>query len=356
MSSETGGDAPAATPYPLRAVPGYYARRPGIQIGSSIGSDATDEHLQFLQQLGVEWVMVNVNDPSLHSADYYRAVRERVARYGLQVYRIANHDVHNVPEITLGLPGRDEKIAAFCQFLRDLGAAGVRYHTYAHMGNGIWSSGHVEGRGGVVARYLDIADARGVWFGKEFAGALTHGRAYTEEEMWENFAYFLQKIVPVAEEAGVYVGIHPDDPPVYPLGGVPRCIFGTFDGYQRAMEMADSPHIGVCLCVGCWLEGGAEGMGCDVVEAVRYFGERGKLFKVHFRNVSNPMPAPWRETFIDDGYQDMYQVMRALRAVNFDGCIIPDHIPKMIGGHAPGLAYSIAYMKALAQAVSRDEG
>ncbi len=67
-------------------------------------------------------------------------------------------------------------------------------------------------------------------------------------------------------------------------------------------------------------------MGCDVIHAIRHFGRQGKLFKVHFRNVSNPMPAPWRETFIDDGYQDMHQVLRALREVAFDGCIIPDHI------------------------------
>jgi mannonate dehydratase len=95
-------------------------------------------------------------------------------------------------------------------------------------------------------------------------------------------------------------------------------------------------------------------MGCDTLEAIRYFSGQSKLFKVHFRNVSNPMPAPWQETFIDDGYQDMHQVMRALREVEFDGCIIPDHIPRMIGGSGPGLAYSIAYMRALVQAVNNE--
>ncbi len=341
-------------PCPLRAVPGYFSARPGIQIGTTVTSDATDDDLQFLQQLGIEWVMLTITDPAHHSAAHYRAFRERFEARGIQIYRIANHAVHNVPEITLGLPGRDEKIDALCAFIRDLGQAGIRYHTYAHMGNGIWSTGYTEGRGGVRARVLDITDAKGVWFGQTFEGPLTHGRAYTEDELWDNFAYLMRRLTPVAEEAGVYIGIHPDDPPVYALGGVPRCIFGTFAGYKRAMDIADSAHIGVCLCVGCWLEGGPVGMGCDVVEAVRHFGAQGKLFKVHFRNVSNPMPAPWRETFIDDGYQDMHEVLRALRDVEYDGCIIPDHIPQMLGGPRPGLAYSIAYMRALVQAVNNE--
>jgi mannonate dehydratase len=344
----------AAPSYPLRAVPGYYGTQPGIQIGTYVRSDADDEHLQFLQQLGVEWAMLVVQDPSLHTAEQYRAWNERLAQYGMKIYRVANHEVHNVEQITLNLPGRDAKIEEFLTFIRNLGAAGIRYNTYAHMGNGIWSSGSTSGRGGVHARVLDIENAKGIWNGQVFEGEFTHGRAYSENELWDNYAYFIQKVTKVAEDEGVFIGIHPDDPPVYALGGVPRCIFGNFEGYKRAMEIADSPNIGVCLCIGCWLEGGKVGMGCDVVEAIQHFGGQGKLFKVHFRNVSNPMPEPWQETFIDDGYQDMHQVMRALRAVNYDGCIIPDHIPQMIGGSGPGLAYSIAYMRALVQAVNNE--
>ncbi len=340
--------------YPLRAVPGYFGSRPGIQIGTYVSSDATDDELLLLQQLGVEWAMLNVANPADHTVERYREFARRLADYGMQIYRIARHDVHNVEQITLNLSGRDEKIEDFCNFLRMLGAAGVHYHTYAHMGNGIWTTSHTAGRGGVRARQLDISQAKGHWNGKVYEGELTHGREYSEDELWDNYAYFIRKVMHVAEEEGVYIGFHPDDPPVYALGGVPRCIFGNFDGYRRALEIADSPNFGVCLCVGCWLEGGKIGMGCDVVEAVRYFGERGKLFKVHFRNVSNPMPEPWQETFIDDGYQDMHRVMQVLRAVEYDGCIIPDHIPQMVGGPGPGLAYSIAYMRALVQAVNNE--
>ena len=337
----------------LRTIPGFQGPHPGIQIGSYVSHQASDEDLQFLQQLDIPWAMVTVDDPAAHTADGYHRMQARLAPYGLQIYRVANHSVHNVEEITLNLPGRDAKIEEFLTFIRNLGAAGIHYNTYAHMGNGIWSTGRVMGRGGVEARTMDLERARGHWAGKVYEGKLTHGREYSEEELWDNYEYFIRRVAPVAEEAGVYIGIHPDDPPVYPLGGVPRCIFGTFEGYMRALEMADSPNIGVCLCVGCWLEGG-EAMGADVIEAIHYFGGMGKLFKVHFRNVTNPLPEPWRETFIDDGYMDMHRVMQALREVEYDGAIIPDHIPGMVGGNRPGLAYSIAYMRALVQAVNNE--
>jgi len=89
-----------------------------------------------------------------------------------------------------------------------------------------------------------------------------------------------------------------------------------------------------------------------VLEAIHAFGKQGKLFKVHFRNVTNPMPEPWRETMMDEGYMDMTRVMSALQEVEFDGCIIPDHIPQMSGdgGLQAGLGYSIGYMRALANA------
>lgn len=343
----------ATTTYPLRTIPGLYARKPGIQLGASISRDAGDEDLQFLQQLGVEWVMVNMGQDAQQNAEEYLRIKERLAPYGLQVYRIANHSVHNVDKITLNLPGRDQKIEELLDFVRQLGHAGIRYHTYAHMANGIWSTGRKAGRGGVIARTLDLQDARGHWASEVYEGQLTHGRSYTEEELWSNYEYLIERLAPVAEESGVYIGIHPDDPPVYALGGVPRCIFGTFEGYQRALEIADSPNIGVCLCVGCWLEGG-EQMGADVIKAIHYFGEEQKLFKVHFRNVSNPLPEPWRETFIDDGYMDMHRVMQALRDVEYDGCAIPDHIPGMLGAPRTGLAYSVAYMRALVQAVNNE--
>ena len=96
----------------------------------------------------------------------------------------------------------------------------------------------------------------GEWDGKTFHEPLSHGRVFTQDEIWENFTYFIKQVAPVLEENSVRMGIHPDDPPEPILAGVPRCIFASFEGYKRAMEIANSPNVGICLCCGCWNEGG----------------------------------------------------------------------------------------------------
>jgi mannonate dehydratase len=320
---------------------------PGMKIAVQLGSDPSDEDLQFVKQLGAEYVTIWVHADGATSENFVR-LRKKVEAAGLKVWNIGNLDVHNaaMDAVVLNLPGRDQKIEEYKAYLRNLGKAGISYTTYAHSGNGIWSTARESTRGGASARAFDLAKAdAGYWDKKVFKGPLTHGRVSSQKEIWDNYTYFIKAVTPVAEEEGVRIGIHPDDPPVPVLGGIPRCIFGNFEGYQRAFEIADSPNIGMCLCCGTWLEGGKL-MGKDLLETIRYFGSRGKIFKIHFRNVSAPLPH-FVETFVDDGYMDMYKVMRALREVNFNGVMIPDHIPEMIGGSRAGTAYSIAYMKAL---------
>jgi len=318
---------------------------PGMKISVQVGSDPNDEDLQFVRQLGAEYVNIWVHADASTYENFVR-LREKVEAAGLKVWNIGNLNVHNMEEVTLNLPGRDQKIEEYTTYLRNLGRAGVYYTTYAHMGNGIWSTARESTRGGASARGFDLAKAdAGYWDKKVFKAPLTHGRVYSQKEIWDNYTYFIKAVAPVAEETGVRIGIHPDDPPVPVLGGVPRCIFGNFEGYKRAFEIADSPNIGMCLCCGTWDEGGKL-MGKDVLETIHYFGKQGKIFKIHFRNVNAPLPH-FVETFVDDGYMDMYKVMRALREVNYNGALIPDHIPEMIGGGRAGTAYSIAYMKAL---------
>lgn len=325
---------------------------PGIKVAAQMSPEPIEDDLRFVRQMGVEYVVL-WTDGAHAGHEYYASRRELFERHGLKIYGFGNSDVHNQDAIVLNLPNRDEKVEEYKRHLRALGQAGIPYTTYAHMANGIWSTAPEETRGGARARGFDISTAEsGRWGDKAFALPLTNGREYTDEEVWDAFTRFIQEVAPVAEAAGVRIGIHPDDPPIPRLGGVPR-IFSNLEGYKRALALADSPNVGVCLCVGCWLEGG-EMMGASALEAIRYFGEQGKLFKVHFRNVDQPLPH-FVETFIDDGYMDMYQIMKALQEAGFRGVAIPDHIPRMAGDHRLGMAYTIGYMRAL-QKRAEDEG
>jgi mannonate dehydratase len=350
-----------------------YQYPPGIKIATSFQADPSDEDLLFLTQIGVEYVSLPATPETANAASFTR-MRERFESAGVRVYNIGSGvgpsgSLHNMPEVTLNLPGRDQKIEEYKNYLRYLGKAGIYYTTYAHMGNGIWSSSRANIRG-CDTREFNMANPNkyGAWAGKTYKEPLSHGRVFTKEEIWENYTYFIKQVVPVAEQAGVKIGIHPDDPPVPVLAGVPRCIFGNFDGYKRAMEIADSPNVGICLCCGTWLEGGKELTGKDPEEMIRYFGPQKKIFKIHFRNVSAPLPH-FIETFMDDGYYDMYRIMKALREVEYDGIVIPDHVPRMgpmPPDNAPAthtydntynrasLAYSIGCMRALRQRAYRE--
>lgn len=352
LTGVLGGSAVLSTA--ARAVGGQPAdgksrgdnRPSAIKLAMQMGSNPSQEDLLLARQLGVEYVTLWVGGADA-TLENFRGLMDRCKAAGIKVWNIGNWAVHNVPEITLGLPGRDEKIREYLDYLRKIHEVGLTYTTYAHMANSVWSTGSepIRGAGG---RAFDLAVATDEnWLKKRFGATLTHGREYSEKEIWDNYTYFIKRVVPVAEELGINIGIHPDDPPGPPLGGVPRCIFSSFEGYRRALEIAGSDRIGLCLCAGCWLEGG-KAMGRDVLETIRYFGSRRKIFKVHFRNVNQPLPH-FTETFLDNGYMDMYRVMKALGEVDFDGAIIPDHVPRMVGGGRIGDAYSIGYMRALLQ-------
>jgi mannonate dehydratase len=322
---------------------------PGAKITLQLQIDFTEEDLKFARQIGVEYITVGTTGGTYET---FADIKRRVEGAGLKVTNIGNTNVHNMPEVTLNLPGRDRKIEEYKQYLRDLGRADIHYTTYAHMGNGIWSSPQETTRGEAPARAFHASTAKGYWMKTVFEPPLTHGRKFSKEELWENYTYFIKQVVPVAEETGVRIGIHPDDPPMRELGGVPRCVFGNFDGYVRALEIANSPNVGVCLCCGTWMEGG-DLMGKNVFEAARAFAGMGKLWKIHFRNVSSPVP-DFTETYVDGGYTDMKKLMRTLVDVDFRGILIADHVPRMVGDRRTGWAFSLGYIRALYD-MARDE-
>ncbi len=324
---------------------------PGIKISMQVGENVTPEDLAWIKQMGVDYLNVQTGKDR-GTLSNFLDIKKRVEASGLKLWNISNSDNRNIEEVTLNLPGRDAKIEWLKQYIRDTGKAGIGYITYAHMANGIWSSPRESTRGGASARAFNMKTAQGVWNGKTYANPLSHGRKYSKEELWDNYTYFIKQIAPVAEESGVRIGIHPDDPPVPELGGIPRHIFGTFDGYMKALEIANSPAIGVCLCCGTWMEGG-KSTGKDVYGAVREFARIGKLWKIHFRNVTAPIPY-FVETYIDDGYTDMYKLMKTLVEVDFRGNLIADHVPEMSGGRNNGWSYSMGYIRALYKAAQAE--
>jgi mannonate dehydratase len=315
--------------------------------------EPSESDFAFVRQMGVEHAVL-WTDASKSSPEYYASRKKLFADNGISVYGFGNSDVHNQPDIVLRLDNFGAKVEQYKRHLQALGAAGIPYTTYAHMPTGIWSTAREQTRGGADARAFDLATAtHGRWRDRDYRLPMTNDREYSDDEVWENWATWIRQVAPVAENEGVMIGIHPDDPPIPRLGGVPR-IFSTFEGYRRALEIADSPNVGVCLCIGCWLEGG-EVWGVDALEAIRRFGEQKKLFKVHFRNVDAPLPH-FVETFVDDGYFDMYRAMRALQEVGFRGVVIPDHIPRMADDPRLGTAYTIGYMKALLKRAEDEVG
>jgi mannonate dehydratase len=310
-------------------------------------SPSDREGVLLAQQLGVEYLAMWSGATTYEE---YKEVVDQAAAAQLKVATCSS--ISNDERIVLALEGRDEIIEQYQNSLRAMGRAGLTYRTVSFMATGVTSSAREPARGGASARaYRD-----GFRSEEESYSVKTFSfeREYSEEELWQNYEYFIRAVAPVAEESGVRIGIHPEDPPGITLGNVPRVVGSSFAGYKRALEIADSPNVGLCLCLGCVLEAG-ENWGKTPVETIQYFGERNKIFKVHFRNVNQPLPH-FVEAFVDDGYCDMYPLMKALRQVNNDCVLILDHSPDMVGGSHTGAAFAIGYIRALLERANEEVG
>lgn len=313
----------------------------GIRLAHRLNARSiTDDDLLFLQQIGLEWVRLEFGENDDTSFDALQGLERRFARFGMRIYS-GVHPAYRSLKVQLGRPGRDKDIETYRGFLRSLGRLGIPVASYDFHPANTYTTNYVQRRG-YTAREFDVADFRRRVEKQRFE------REYPADEIWSAYTYFMKAVLPVAEESGVKMALHPDDPPLAKMNGVAK-LFTHYDGYRRAEQIAgNSRHWGLTFCAGTWAEGGDQ-MGRGVVEMIREFGGRGKIFEVHFRNVSGPLPH-FVETFPDDGYMDMYQVMKALREVRFTGAVEPDHVPKLAGDTGllrAGTAYCIVYMRAL---------
>ncbi|MDP2983596.1 MAG: mannonate dehydratase [Candidatus Latescibacter sp.] len=328
---------------------GMVSIAPGIKLAEIVNGMPDDNQFLFLKQLGVEYIEAWIPG-AVVTLDDIMALRRKVESAGMRLFSTDILDAYNSDKIHLGLPGRDEKISQFNDFIRNLGKAGLHTTTYAWSSGSVYLTGYADSRG-CRTRAFDQDEAK--------KKPLAYGREYEDEELWDNYAYFIRKVLPVAEEAGVRLALHPCDPPVS-LCGVPQ-IFRDNASYRRALRIAGySKYSGISFCVGTWAEMlGPDEKGEDILGAISEFGKTGNIFTVHFRNVSSPLPR-FHETFADNGYVDMYQVMKAFREVNFNGTMVPDHVPAFQDekrmGHlgVSGNAYTIGYMRALLERVNAE--
>jgi mannonate dehydratase len=319
-----------------------------MELGLGAFNEIDDDILQFARQIGVPNVIPHSpklpGDGYWHFEDLLR-MRTRVESAGLMLFAIESIPVRFYDKVMQGRLGRDEQIENLRTLIRNVGRAGIHtlgYH-WALLGIAYRTEYSPTGRGGAYVTKYDHAQV-------ENAPVADIG-SFTEEEVWDNLTYFLEALIPVAEEEGVMLALHPSDPLVESIRGIPH-ILRSFEAYKRATEIVDSPSNGLKFCQGTvaeWCQTPEE-----VYEAIRYFASRKKIAYVHFRNVRGVVPT-FEETFIDEGKVDMLEAMRAYDVSGYDRVLVVDHTPGIVGdtrwGHR-GRAYGIGYMKALMKYVT----
>lgn len=278
-----------------------------------------------------------------------------VRSHGLELAAIENFSPRFWSDVLLDGPDRARQMEGLKRLLKDAGRAGVPCFGYNFSIAGVW--GWTRGpyaRGGAISVGFDSAAIDTtlplpdgvVWNmryrpGREGAEPVQVSNA----ELWERLEAFLKEIVPVAEEAGVALAAHPDDPPAEELRGTARLV-NRPEKYDRLMDIVDSSANRLELCLGSL----QEMPGGEIYDHVRRFARRDRIGYIHFRNVQGKIPR-YIETFVDDGDIDMAEIVRILRDENYQGVLIPDHTPSMTcdaSWHA-GKAFALGYMRALIQ-------
>ncbi len=297
-----------------------------------------EERMALARQIGVTDLVTTLpNGGPIWDFDAIVHHKERIADAGLTWSVVESLPISD--RITLGLEGRNEDIDAYCQTIRNLGAAGIGIMCWNWMAVFNWmrTSYTTRGRGNAFVSSYDhtlMKDA-----------PLTEYGEVSEALLWETLEYFLERVIPVAEEAGVKQALHPDDPPLSPVRGISR-IITSVDAFQRVVDMVPSDDNGITFC-----QGNFAAMGADVPAAIRRFAD--KIHFSHFRDVRGVVPR-FEETFHDEGDTDMAECIRAYKDIGFTGPIRPDHVPVLSGeaNDPPGYTlmgrlYAVGYMKGL---------
>jgi mannonate dehydratase len=314
-----------------------------------------DQKLALLKTLGVDCIAIDLPDgqredsavdlSTLESATaFFKTAKAKVEAHGMELRTVLA--TSGFDEIKRGVTGRDQKIAFLLNAVQAMGAAGIPILAYNFklLNSKLLRSAPTQGRGSATYITFDYDE-----YLKKPPNPVTP--PISEEKMWDNITYFLKAMVPAAEQSGVRMALHPDDPPVPhgipPLAGAAH-IASNFDQFHRIFGIVPSPSNGMLFCQGCV----TEMQGVDVYDAIRHMGTIDKIVMVHFRNVHGSFPR-FQETFVDNGDVDMYRAMQAYRDVGFKGPFSLDHSPVFSGAQIANQAFVIGYLRALIQSVYR---
>ena len=345
--------AAAAAKPPSPSAPRKSLLKAGHQHHSS------DADLRVLAALGVNHICSAL--PSRRFDDNWSAegltrLRERVEKFGIKLDMVplplSSSFISRVenPHIMMGKsPERDREIDNLCQMIRNAAKAGIPAVKYNLSVLGVVRTERTRGRGG--ASYSTFVYRKA----KQGQPPAETG-PLNEETMWERITYFLKRVVPVAEECKVRICCHPHDPGM-PRGkgyrGVER-VLGSVEGLKKFVGIMASKYHGLNFCQGTVSEM-LEKPGEQIYEVIRWFGSRGKIFNVHFRNIKGGF-LNFQETFPDDGDVDMPRALRVYKEVGYDGMIMPDHVPRIEGdaGGAQAYAFAFGYIQALIQVINAE--
>lgn len=288
-----------------------------MQLGSVL-TPVNDINLRLAAQCGVDGVVVRYPGPSLEAL---LDLREKVEGHGMRVLAVEGY--LPIERIKLGIDNTGEEMAAMKNLLGNMAKAGINLLCYNFMSGTDWVRTRLDApeRGGALTTGFRLADAERA-VSLSAAKAAISREAITSGALWANLERFLREMIPVAEDCGVTMAMHPDDPPLAEFQGKAR-IMNSVEGFERLVGLVPSRSNAICFCLGTFAT-----MGVDIPAAIRRLG--GHIRYVHFRDARGTAEA-FVETFHDNGPTDMAEAMRALREVGFAGPLRPDHVPQLAG-------------------------
>ena len=305
----------------------------------------SEENFQRFQRYGVKnvcgWYRIGEEGRRYPTVEELKSVTALGEKYGISI-DMTDCEIGRGDKSALMLgksPDRDREIEAFQNTIRNCAAAGIPAIKYYLSILPILRLAEVPGRGDTRYNRWNYADAvagKGdpLVLGPKEGGAgqpgLTRAGRVDADTFWERITYVLERIVPVANDYKVRLAQHPHDPGLPPQGfmGVPN-VLGTVEGLKRFVSIHESPYHGLNFCQGTICEM-LEEPKTQVFDVIRWFGERKKIFNVHFRNIKGHRSDFIAECFPDDGDIDLPATVEAYREVGYDGMLMPDHIPRMI--------------------------